>query len=78
MQVVETRQQIDRLTRIAKVKCFWIKAHCGIKFNERADELAKTATTEGTNTTVRAGKSYMKARYKRQALGNGNGQAQQE
>lgn len=51
--IYEIKHLINLLSnRSACVKFFWIPAHCGISGNERADEAAKSAISEGIDTDL--------------------------
>jgi ribonuclease HI len=64
-QAIRTKQALEQLSdRATKLRVFWVKAHVGTRFNERADELAKRATTAGIPGDVNVGRNTLKERYK--------------
>ena len=60
--ILETRNELDRLTKDNNISIFWIRGHYGIEGNERADALAKQATTTGLPTTVPPPSSILKTK----------------
>ena len=62
-QLRRTRQAIDNLARVSNLKLFWIKAHVGHEFNERADTLAKEATLNGIPHHVLRSRNSLKRAY---------------
>jgi hypothetical protein len=66
-QVRSTRATIDTLANVCDLRLYWTKAHVGTRFNERADELAKEATTRGIVTYVKPSRSHLKTLYKKAA-----------
>ena len=63
--VLDTIASLDLLAKTCRrVTLVWIKAHVGHEGNERADELAKQATTKKKLTTIAPPHSYIKALIK--------------
>ena len=59
--VLDTRTALDLLSDVASVHIFWIRGHSGIPGNERADHLAKSATTSGTPLSIPLPTSVLKS-----------------
>ena len=59
--VFDTRTALDLLSDVASVHIFWIRGHSGIPGNERADHLAKSATTFGTPLSIPLPTSALKS-----------------
>ena len=59
--VLDTRTALDLLSDVASVHIFWIRGHSGIPGIERADHLAKSATTSGTPLSISLPTSVLKS-----------------
>jgi ribonuclease HI len=64
-QAIRTKRALTDLARprSVKVKLYWVKAHVGITFNERADELAKGAIEQGIPQYCEHSRKTLRGKY---------------
>jgi ribonuclease HI len=69
-QAIRTQDAIRRLAknRKVKLKIYWVKAHVGTEFNERADELAKNAPNVGIPYSVQPNRRSLKNKYEEETM----------
>jgi hypothetical protein len=66
IQAIRTAKALREASRPrrVKLKLYWVKAHIGIQFNERADELAKKSMEAGIPHKVETSRRTLKMSYK--------------
>jgi ribonuclease HI len=65
-QAMRTVQALNNLgkSKQTRIKLFWVKAHVGVKINERADELAKDAISNGIPQHVERSRAFLRNKYR--------------
>jgi ribonuclease HI len=70
IQSIRTKRALTELARQrrTKVKLYWVKAHVGVEFNERADVLAKGAISQGIPRACEHSRSGLKRQYAKDTI----------
>ncbi len=66
--VGKIQRKLNQLRSLHTIDIHWIKAHCGLEGNERADALANACLTSTTNTHIKRNKGNSKRKRPQRLL----------